>query len=212
MKKARMAIEKAVRRVMRSVAVALNWVSRGHVRPNDVTIAALVMHIPIAIVIATDHLMWGAILVVIFGLFDTLDGELARLQNRVSDLGGLLDTVSDRIKELALYCGILYLFATNGQSVWFLLATMVACGASLITPFVKAKGEAIIATYGHEFSYDKLNRMFKGGFLPFEVRMAIIVAGLLIGMKVLPWLMVAMAVLVTISMLQRLVSIIRSLR
>ena len=207
-----MMIEKSVRRVMRSVAVGLNWVSRGHVRPNDITIAALLMHIPIAIVIATDHLMWAAILVIIFGLFDALDGELARLQNRVSDLGGLLDTVSDRIKELALYCGILYLLSTTGQSVWYLLATMIACGASLITPFVKAKGEAIIATYGHEFSYDKLNRMFKGGFLPFEVRMSVIIVGLLIGMRVLPWLMVAMAVLVTFSMLQRLVSIIRSLR
>lgn len=197
---------------MRGVAVGINRVSHGRVHPNDITIAALIMHVPIAVLIGMDQLVWAAILLVIFGLFDTLDGELARLQKRVSDIGGLLDTVSDRVKELILYCGILYLFSVGGQSVWILLATMIACGASLITPFVKAKGEAIIATYGHELSYDKLNRMFKGGLLPYEVRIAVLIIGLLLGVEVLSWLMVVLAVLVTFTMLGRLVSIIRSIR
>ncbi len=205
-------IEKQVRRAMHLLAVGLHKISRGYIHPNDVTIAALVMHVPIALLIATDHLVWAALLLVVFGLFDTLDGEMARLQGKVSDRGGFLDTVTDRIKELILYCGILYLFAVTDQEPWVLLATIVACGASLITPFVKAKGEAIIATYGHEFSYDKLNRILKGGFMPYEVRISAIIVGLALGMQILPWLMVFLAVAVSFTMLQRVISVTRSIR
>ncbi len=205
-------LEKIVRRAVRSIAVVINHVSRGHIRPNDITVASLVMHLPIAYLIATNHLVWAGILLIIFGLFDTLDGELARLQKRVSDVGGLLDTVTDRVKELLLYCGLLYLFAVTDQPIALLLVTLVACGASLITPFVKAKGEAIIATYGHELSYDRLNRMFKGGILPYAVRIALVAAGLLAGFPALSWVVVAIAVLATFTMLERLVSIIRSIR
>lgn len=204
--------EKYIRAVVRRIAHAIHTVSKGRIRPNDITIAGLVMHIPIAVLIASDHLYWAAGLLVVFGLFDTLDGELARLQNRVSDIGGLLDTVTDRVKELLLYAGIMYLFAANSVSAVVLLMTMLACGASLITPFVKAKGEAIIATYGHELSYDKLNRMFGGGILPYEVRIIALIIGLLLGMTVLPWIVAAIAVLATFTMVERLLAIIRSIR
>ena len=204
--------EKYIRAVVRHIARAIHTVSKGRIRPNDITIAGLIMHIPIAALIAFDHPYWAAGLLVVFGLFDTLDGELARLQNRVSDIGGLLDTVTDRVKELLLYAGILYLFAANSASATVLLMTMLACGASLITPFVKAKGEAIIATYGHELSYDKLNRMFGGGILPYEVRIIALIIGLLLGMAVLPWIVAAIAVLATFTMIERLLAIIRSIR
>lgn len=211
-KKIKKWFEKYVRAAVRQVARAINFVSHGRVRPNDITLIGLFMHIPIAALIASDHLYWAADLLVVFGLFDTLDGELARLQNRVSDIGGFLDTVSDRVKELLLYAGIIYLFAVNGEPAVVLLMTMLACGTSLITPFVKAKGEAIIATYGHELSYDKLNRMFGGGILPYEVRIISIIMGLVLGIAYLPWIIVIIAVLATLTMVERLMTIVRSIR
>lgn len=201
-----------LRRGTRGVAVMLNHLSGGRLRPNDVTIVVLLMHLPIAILVATDHLIWAACLLIIFSFFDTLDGELARLQNNVSDVGGLLDAVSTRMKELLVYSGILYLFSSLNLPAYFLLACVVACGSSLIIPFVNAKGEAIIATYGHELSYDRLSRMFGAGLLPYGIRIFVIIAGLLAGITVLKWAMVAMAVLVTFTMLERLVSIIRGMR
>ena len=212
MKNLKKIIATYIRSLVRQIAKALDVLSRGHIRPNDVTLMGLVMHLPIALLIATGHLYWAAGLLVFFGLFDTLDGELARLQKRVSDIGGLLDTVSDRVKELLIYVGILYLFAQLGQSVIVLVTTMLACGTSLITPFVKAKGEAIIATYGHELSYDKLNRMFGGGILPYEVRITSLAAGLAFGVPILRWVVVAIAVLATFTMIERLIAIIRSIK
>jgi phosphatidylglycerophosphate synthase len=208
----RKTFEKYIRAAVRQIARGIHAISRGHIRPNDITIAGLFMHIPIAVLVALNHLYWAAGLLIVFGLFDTLDGELARLQKRVSDIGGFLDTVSDRVKELLLYAGIIYLFAENAEPSIVLLMTILACGTSLITPFVKAKGEAIIATYGHELSYDKLNRMFGGGILPYEVRILSIVAGLLLGMQFLPWVVTIIAVLATLTMVERLLAVVRSIR
>jgi len=204
--------EKLLRKLTRAAARGLNWLSRGYIHPNDITIFVLLMHLPIAVLIGTNHLLWAAGLLIIFSLLDTLDGELARLQEKVSDVGGLLDAVSMRMKELCIYSGLIYLLSTTNQAPYFLLATMVACGAALITPFINTKGEAIIATYGHELSYDRLSRMFGRGLVPYEVRIVAIIIGLILGMHILLWVMVGLAVLTTFTMLERLVSIIRGMR
>lgn len=205
-------VEQAIRRGTRTVAVGLHNLTNGRIHPNDVTIAVLLMFLPIAVLVATNHLLWAAGLLIVLSLIDTLDGELARVQNKVSDVGGLLDAVATRVKELFLYSGILYLFSMTDQPTYVLLASMIACGTSLIIPFINAKGEAIIATYGHELTYDRLSRMFAGGILPYEARIAMVIIGLLVGMTVLPGLMIVLAVLATFAMLERLISIIRGMR
>jgi len=197
---------------VRVLATGLNRLTKGHLRPNDVTIALLLLHLPIAYLIAVDHLVWAGVLLVVLGLFDTLDGELARLQKRVTDVGGLLDSVSDRVKELLVYSGLVYYFSVTHQPAIVLLVTMVACGASLITPFVKAKGEAIISTYGHELSYDRLSRIFQEGLLPYAFRIALLSVGLIAGREVIPWVTATIAVLGIVMIIERLSSIAKGIR
>ncbi|HEX8350198.1 MAG TPA: CDP-alcohol phosphatidyltransferase family protein, partial [Hymenobacter sp.] len=83
------------RAIMHVIAVGLNHATRGHVSPNAITIVGLLMHVPIAWLIAGGSNYWAAGLLVIFGLFDTLDGELARLQKSASSTGMLLDASTD---------------------------------------------------------------------------------------------------------------------
>lgn len=201
-------IRDVVRRMMRVVAIELNEATKGHLHPDTVTIIGFLMHVPIAFLIATRHPIWGAILLVIFGLFDTLDGELARLQKRSSAKGMLLDASTDRMKEVLLYTGIAYFFAAGDHpelAVW----AAAACGASLCVSYVKAKGEAAVASVHEKIPHDKLNRMFKDGLLTFELRMFLLVVGLLTGF--LPWFVAAIAILAGYTALQRLVVISRSL-
>jgi len=206
------AVEQILRKGTSGAALGLNRLSRGRIRPNDVTVSMLLLYVPIAFLIGSDHLIWAVSLLVSLSLLDTLDGELARLQNKVTDIGGLLDSVSVRVKELFIYAGVLYLFAVNAQPPYVLLATIISCGASLITPFINAKGEAIVATYGHELSYDRISHMFASGLLPYIARIALIMSGLLLGMNVLPWIMIIIAVLATLTMFQSLFSITRGMR
>src|SRR5688572_7719398 len=99
---------------LRHVARWIDRVSGGRVSPSAVTIFGVLMHLPIAIMIARGRFLVAAILLFIFGLFDTLDGELARLQKKASPRGMLLDATTDRMKEVMLYSGAAYFFTTSG--------------------------------------------------------------------------------------------------
>ena len=202
------AIRQAVRRLMRAVARGLNKATGGKLHPDTVTLAGLAMHVPIALLIASGHWVWAAILLVIFGLFDTLDGDLARLQNRVTNGGGFLDATTDRMKEVLLYTGVAYAFAAGNHPTYAVWAA-AACGASICVSYVRAKGETIFATEDKKKSYTDLNKLFRDGLAPFEVRMFLLIVGLLTGRLVIA--VAVIAVLASFAALQRLLDIRKAL-
>lgn len=199
-------VRKLVRLFMTRVAKDLDKLSGGRISPNMITIVGLLAHIPIAWLIATNQYVLAAILLIIFGLFDTLDGSLARLQKRDSLTGMLLDASTDRFKEVMLYTGAAYSFISLGQpyaAVW----AVIACGASLSVSYVKAKGETAVAK--SKLTASEVNRLFQDGLLRFEVRMFVLVIGLLSGRLILAVMVIA--VLSTITALERLIKISRKL-
>lgn len=202
-------VRRAVRLGMHGVAMVLHEVSRGKITPNGVTWFGFLMHIPIAFLIASGHLTWAGLALIVFGLLDTLDGELARLQKRVTDSGGFLDASTDRFKEVLLYGGIAWYFALSAHPEYAAIAA-VACGASISVSYVKAKGEAIVSTLGKKIPYTELNHMFSGGLFPFEIRMTTLVIGLLFNYLVLA--VAIIAIFSAITALTRLVRIGRSLK
>ena len=171
-------MRRPTRSAIRSVAVYVNELSGGKVTPDMVTTVGVAMHIPIAFLIGSGHFIWAGILLIFFGLFDVLDGELARVQKTASTHGMFYDATTDRVKEVALYSGIVYYLSQGASAHWAYLA-VIACGASLTVSYAKAKGEAAIALKGKIVDHHKLNRHFNEGLIPYEVRISIIIAGLL---------------------------------
>lgn len=202
-----------IRQLVRSgvdvLAKWLNNITKGKVTPDMVTLFGAGMHVVIAVCIASDQLLLAAGLLVVFGLFDALDGSLARLQKSASSHGMLLDASTDRMKEVAIYAGVIYLFA-NTQPAWILATALIACGASLAVSYVKAKGEAAISTSGKRFTSSELNRLFSDGLLTFEVRMAVLVVGLISGQLVVA--VIFIAILATYTAIWRLVEISKALK
>lgn len=197
-------IKNQIRGGMRVIARGLNTATHGKLTPNAVTIIGTAMHIPIALLIATNSFLWAALLLLIFGLFDTLDGELARLQNRSSVKGMLLDASTDRFKEAMLYTGIAYVLATGPHPAYAAFAA-AAVGASISVSYVKAKGEAAVASSNKEIPHHVLNRMFADGVLTFEIRMFVLLVGLVTGFLALATAVIAVGAAYTA--LQRLIRI-----
>lgn len=195
-----------VRSVVRRIAGGLNTLTGGHLHPNAVTITALIAHVPIAWVIAGQRYDLAAVLLVVFGLFDALDGALARVQQRESRLGMLLDSITDRMKEIIIYIGIAVALIRSGQSeavVW----AVAACGASLLVSYVNAWGEAVVA--GSGLPRHQVNQSFRSGLMSFDVRVAVIVAGLATGRLVAA--IMAVALLSTLTAIWRVMRIGRAL-
>ena len=162
------------------------------------------MHIPIAWLIATRHNYKAALLLVIFGLFDALDGSLARLQGKASNAGMLLDASTDRIKEVLLYSGVAYSLVQQDLA-YFTPWVVAACGASLTVSYVKAKGETAVKG----LPANEVNRLFQDGLMRFEIRMFILVLGLVSNR--LPLAIIVIAITSTYTALARLVMITKKL-
>lgn len=198
MNKALDSIRLSVKAIMRSLAKGLNKLSGGRITPNMITYTGLVMHLPIAYLIANNELIPAAILLVIFGLFDTLDGELARLQNRVSTAGMFLDSVTDRVKEVMLYIGIGYLFVSLDKpylAVW----TIAACGLAVTVSYINAWGEVAVSKHGSTAEHQQ-NRAFRSA-MTYDLRIFTIIVGL--AFDVLPYAIGVIVVLSLITVLQR---------
>lgn len=178
----------------------LNTVSGGRLHPNHVTLISLLGHIGVAYLIATRHPIWATGLLIVFGLMDALDGELARLQERVTPTGMLLDSVSDRAKETLLYVSAAYFYVILGYplvAVW----AVAACGVSLLVSYINAWGEVVMTTRkqdGHG-----VNRSFRSGLMSYDVRMFLFVIGLFTSL--LPEMLILIVVLAAYTAVSRLV-------
>ncbi|HUY53298.1 MAG TPA: CDP-alcohol phosphatidyltransferase family protein, partial [Candidatus Dormibacteraeota bacterium] len=161
-------IDNIVRKNLRKIAVFINWLSSGKITPNSITISGAIFHLIVAWLIINNQLIPAAIFLIFFGLFDTLDGELARLQKTQSSAGALLDATTDRFKEIILYSAIAYYFVHHNQAI-FAVWAVIACGFSISVSYVRAKSEAVYAESGRSTS--NLGKTFKNGLLRFEVRM-----------------------------------------
>lgn len=120
----------------------------------------------------------------------------------------LLDASTDRMKEVIIYMGVAYFFAAGLHPLYAVWA-VAACGASLCVSYVKAKGEAAVASSMHKLPHATLNRMFADGILTFEIRMFVLIVGLVSGF--LFYAVVFIALGSAITAMQRLVRISRKL-
>ncbi len=203
------AVRMAVRKFMKWVAALLNKITHGSLHPNFITIIGVIMHAPIALLIAVGKLEIAGVLLIIFGLFDTLDGELARLQGRASVYGMFLDASTDRIKEVLLYGGTAYYLSTGSHRLWA-SAAVIACGASITVSYIKAKGEVALAAKHKDLSHHQINNYYKEGLVPFEIRMFVLVVGLLSGQILIATVVIAVAA--TYTVFERLIYIGRKLQ
>lgn len=184
------AIEDLVRVQIRHVAGWLDRLSRGRLTPSMVTTVGVAMHLPIALLIGRGELVWAAILLIIFGLFDVLDGELARLQKTASLQGMIYDATTDRIKEVVLFSGIAYWLNGTSSAGWAWLA-VYAAGIALTIPYAKAKAEVVIALKGKITDHHIINRHYSEGIASFDILMTIIVLGLVFNSLLIATAMVA---------------------
>jgi CDP-diacylglycerol--glycerol-3-phosphate 3-phosphatidyltransferase len=110
--------------------------------PNKLTLIGFFAMCGIGILLAYGHFALGGVLIVAAGIFDALDGSLARLTNRVTKFGAFLDSTTDRFAEGALYFGILYWFLQQG-SIYVAYLVFLTLLGSLMVSYTRARAEGI---------------------------------------------------------------------
>jgi CDP-diacylglycerol--glycerol-3-phosphate 3-phosphatidyltransferase len=110
--------------------------------PNAVTWIGFLVTLGAAALIATDHIFISGIVVVVAGLFDMLDGALARVKGQVTRFGGVLDSSFDRLSEGALLLALVYVFARDGQTIWSLVSGIALLGSVMVS-YIRARVEGL---------------------------------------------------------------------
>ena len=170
------------------VATALG---RTGLTPNMLTLIGLALILVTAVVIALGHTTWGGLLFVLSGIFDALDGTLARLTNRKTRFGAFLDSTSDRYADAAIFFGMMFPFLRAGQQTEVILAFVAVIGTVLVS-YTRARAEGL----GLECKVGLLTRLER--FL--------IIAAALIFNRV-PWALWMLAVLTHFTAIQRIVNV-----
>lgn len=111
-------------------------------RPNHLTVLGLGVSVLAALSFARGRERWGAVLLILAGLFDFFDGSLARLSGQVTPFGAFLDSVIDRYSDLVVLAGILVLFAGSGRPTQVVLALLALIGTVMVS-YTKARAQAI---------------------------------------------------------------------
>jgi len=111
-------------------------------KPDTLTLVGLAINIGAACLIALNHFVLGGVLVLVSGLFDLLDGALARFAKQATKFGAILDSTVDRISEAALFCGLLIWYIPRGSEIEILLIFAVLIG-SFLTSYIRARAEGI---------------------------------------------------------------------
>ena len=128
-----------VRQGVRPLAAAL---ARAGVTPNALTVTGLLLSIAVGVLLALGYEVRGGLLFLFAGLFDTLDGAVARQTNRVTVFGGFLDSTLDRYAEAFVFGGLLITYTGRGLVIEAGLVYAVIIG-SLMVAYARARAEGL---------------------------------------------------------------------
>ena len=119
--------------------------------PNAVTLTGLLLNIGVAVLFIVGgeegnrgdlrYVGWGGALILFAGLFDMLDGQVARLGNMKSEYGALFDSVLDRYSELFTFLGICYYLVAHHYLLGSLFAFIALIGSMMVS-YTRARAEA----------------------------------------------------------------------
>ncbi len=111
------------------------------VSPNAITITGFIVTL-IAASVIPFNLTAGGILILIGGLFDMLDGIVARTNSKNTKFGAFLDSTIDRYCDSLIFIAIAWYFFNQGYLYGLLITAGAMVGAVLIS-YVRARAEGL---------------------------------------------------------------------
>lgn len=194
---------KELKRATRTYAeTPARFLGRLGLTPNALTVIGSVLTASVGLLVAQGWFVAAAICLWLFSATDTLDGALARATGRVSKFGAFLDSVCDRYTEAAIFFGLLWWYQSLGDPLGISL-TYIALVGSLMVSYARARAEGVGLEAADVGWFQRPERIILLGlgllFAPFSP-------------LVLKAVLAALAVLTTITVLQRVIHVARATR
>ena len=183
----------------RGCRVLLHAIVRGlaltRISPNVLTFIGLVINSIAAVLFGYANssnyqrlFLYAGLVIIGAGIFDMVDGRVARATGQVTQFGAFFDSVIDRYSDVALFFGLLVYYA-RANRFFYLVLTALVMVTSVMVSYTRARAESLIGTC-------------KVGFMERPERIVLVIIGALFN-KMGPVLWV-IAVISTITVVHRI--------
>jgi CDP-diacylglycerol--glycerol-3-phosphate 3-phosphatidyltransferase len=120
---------------------------RSGVHPNTITTIGTLLVIGSGVAFGYGQIRLGGALLLISGIFDVLDGQVARQGGMTTTFGAFYDSTLDRVGEGAVFSGLVFYFLAGPLSGELKIpavgAGLVALVSSLIVSYTRARAESL---------------------------------------------------------------------
>src|SRR5437588_4955636 len=121
----------------------VKWLALSRIHPNVLTFLGLVINIWAAWLFSQGKFFWAGVVVIGAGLFDMVDGRVARETQQVTRFGGFFDSVIDRYSDLGVFMGLLVYYASINRPGYIVLVAVVMTGSVMVS-YTRARAENAI--------------------------------------------------------------------
>lgn len=183
----------------RACRVLLHAIVRGlaltRISPNVLTFMGLVINVIAAVLFGYANpqnqprmFLYAGLVIIGAGIFDMVDGRVARATGQVTTFGAFFDSVIDRYSDVALFFGLLVYYARAGHFFYLIMVAFVMT-TSVMVSYTRARAESLIGSC-------------KVGFMERPERIVLVIIGALFN-RMAPVLWV-IAVISTITVIHRI--------
>lgn len=166
------------------------------ISPNMLTFIGLLINVAAALVFgfaSSDNnqqrrFLIAGLIIIGAGIFDMVDGRVARATNQVTVFGAFFDSVIDRYSDVAIFFGLLVYYARANRFFYVVMVAFVMT-ASVMVSYTRARAESLIPSC-------------KVGFMERPERIVLVIIGAVFN-KMAPVLWI-LAVLSTITVIHRI--------
>jgi CDP-diacylglycerol--glycerol-3-phosphate 3-phosphatidyltransferase len=130
----------------------VNGLALTKISPNYLTFVGLVINTGAAVLFGFGNahnyvrmFLYAGLVIIGAGIFDMVDGRVARLTDQVTVFGAFFDSVIDRYSDVVLFFGLVVFYARGNRLLYVFLAAFVMA-TSLMVSYTRARAEALIGS------------------------------------------------------------------
>lgn len=144
--------DKGQQLVYKSINPVINLLIKMGITPNMITMIGLLLNFLATIILIlgaeegdrSDHsyIGWAGVVILVAGLFDMIDGRLARIGNMANPFGALFDSVIDRYSEMVMFLGIIWYLVSHDYFLSSIFAFVAMIGSVMVS-YTRARAEGL---------------------------------------------------------------------
>jgi CDP-diacylglycerol--glycerol-3-phosphate 3-phosphatidyltransferase len=113
------------------------------IHPNVLTLVGVLINVGAAVALGRDRFLLAGVIMILANIFDFIDGKVAHASGTSSRFGAFWDSTLDRFSDIALFLGLIYLYAHLHRTDYVMVAAL-AMMFSIMTSYARARAESLI--------------------------------------------------------------------